>query len=93
VTEGSETDSGSKWNRKGSCDIDLRSKLVAGSVSRAAAWRRQTNVNHRDVNMTSRKNKYGLRKTGSETKTKMESIFRNFLRENIMRIIFFLTQN
>ena len=34
-----------------------------------------------------------VQKTGSERKSEMEFIFRNFLRENSMRIIFFLTQN
>jgi len=32
-------------------------------------------------------------KTGSETESEMESIFRNFLRENSTRIIFFSRQN
>jgi len=30
-----------------------------------------------------------VRKTGSETESEMESIFRNFLREKRMRLIFF----
>jgi len=53
-------------------------------------WRRLTTDERKhDVKMTSRMTEHDVRKTGLETESEMESIFRNFLRENSMKIIFF----
>ena len=80
------------WQKKKNTMVYRCISECAGRSFLLAAWLTADERKH-DIKMTSRMTEQHEQKTGSETESEMESIFRNFLCENSTRIIFFLMQN